>query len=385
MDLSSDVLLALVGFLLLTSGAFVFWWMDRRAESSAPQEVFADPANALSETVLALRSVRADNGAITELRCSFLNPAGERLLGVRAVDLVGQSLRKKLPGLVGTGHFAAYTAFIDHDIVPTTLVRMDQAGRERWLERSVGRYGDGLVVLLRDVTDALREERLSRMRERLAAMTDAARTAAHDLRDPLTNLALVEDQLRMDLQDRPDVVPYLDMLRRNTDRLREMIDSMVSVNHQPDLALRSVDVGEMVRELLEALTGRARAAQVELRRDGDPPTAIIQADAHVLRPALAQVFASVIDVLGSGDLLHVRLEQRTHMMVLERSATTAKGSLEGATRVMRQAYRPIPDGTVPPLGHVHGILLAHGAHLDMEMPRGGGVVWRIAFPIAAQG
>ncbi len=381
MDLSGDMLLALGGFLLLVVGAVVFWWLDRRAEEAPHQEPFTDVLNALPDAVLAMRSVRGSNGAITELRCSFLNEAAERMLGVRAVDLVGQSIRKKLPSMAGTEHFSAYTTFIDHDIRPDRFVRSAHGDPERWMERSVGRYGDGLVLLLKDVTDPLRNQRVQRMEEQLVAQADAASAAAHDLRDPMTNLALVEDQLREELHDRPEAVPNLDMLRRNVDRLREMTDAMVHVNRLPDVELKPVDVGALLREVLGSLAKRAHARQVEMRSEVDIAGSVIPADAPLLRAALDHIGTSVIDLLSDGDILLCRCWQRGEELLLSLSVATGKAVQEQGDRVMRQAYRPVPAGAQPPLGHAHGILLAHGALLEMEMPRTGGIVWLIAFPM----
>lgn len=381
MDLSGDVLLALAGFLLLVCGAVVFWWMDRKAEQAPMQEPFTDVLNALPDTVLAMRSVRGSNGAITELRCSFLNEAGERMLGVRAVDLVGQSFRKKLPLLAGAEHFAAYTTFIEHGLQPHRLVRTEREGTEHWMERSVGRYGDGVVLLLKDVTHALRGQRLQRMEEQLAAMADAARTTAHDLRNPLTNLALVEDQLRVEMAGRAEAVPYLDMMRRNVDRLREMTDAIAQVNRPPELRLGPVDVGALLRDLMQGLDTRALARQVELRTQLDPARKFIQADEPLLRAALEHIAATIIDLLGEGDILVSGYGPHAEGVRLFLSVTTGKPAQELADRAMRQAYRAIPPGMYPPLGHAHGILLAHGALLEVELPRGGGILWRIALPV----
>lgn len=380
MELSSEMMLAMTGFLLLVAGAVVFWWMDKRAESAPPQEAFTEVLNALPDAVLALRSVRGSNGAITELRCSFLNEAGERMLGVRAVDLVGQSLRKKLPFMAGTEHFSAYTTFIDHDIPPGRYVRSDLDGAEHWMERAVGRYGDGLVLLLKDVTDILRDQRVKRMEEQLAAQADAASAAAHDLRNPMTNLALVEDQLREELPDRPEALPYLDMLRRNVDRLREMTDAMVRVNLLPEVKLAFVDAGALLREVHGDLTECVRARQVELRSEIHPAGLYIRADMPLLRPALVHIGISVIDLLCDGDILLLRCVQSGEEVIL--SLTVARGKVvqEQSARVMRQAYRPVPAGAHTPFGHAHGILLAHGTLLEVEMLRTGGIVWRIAFP-----
>ncbi|MEN3165355.1 PAS domain S-box protein [Tistrella mobilis] len=113
---------------------------------------------------------RDEAGRLTDLRLSMINAAGEALLGVRAEEVIGSSLRGSLlPGeeevfhrarsVVGTGRPERFYQLVH------------RAGRDVWVMIQAVRLGDGCVITAADVTEArIREARLRESEARLQAL-----------------------------------------------------------------------------------------------------------------------------------------------------------------------------------------------------------------------
>jgi len=138
----------------------------------------------------------------------------------------------------------------------------------------------GFAKVTRDLTtrrateQALRvaHEDLRRSNEELERF---AVVAAHDLREPLTTVAgfaaLLEERHARDMA--PDARQYLEHITASADRMRRLIDSLLSYARSGggDPATHAVDVRAAAERVIDdlAVTVRERSAQVVVRIDGD--------------------------------------------------------------------------------------------------------------------
>ena len=130
----------------------------------------------------------------------------------------------------------------------------------------VARLGDGLLVVLTDITEQRRTE---------AELRNFADLVAHDLREPITGIAHLITVLerRADEPPSPDV---LRLLRSSAERAHELIEGVLSYARAGKLSSVRVDLGGLMAEVGEDLgpllaETRATLEAGELPEvDGDP-------------------------------------------------------------------------------------------------------------------
>jgi PAS domain S-box-containing protein len=196
----------------------------------------------------------------------LLNPSGERLLGLRAVDVVGRRMLEwpwhmidedggELPLEAHPALVALHTRRPQGDVI--LGVRRADTGEPIWLAvnaRPLIRTGDAepyaAAVSFRDVTAA---RAVARLKNELIAM------ASHELRTPLTAIRGAMDLMRADNESRTDRDRILvGMASRNAERLDRLVTDLMDVERIES----GVDVLKPsfvpVDALLDAVVARTR-------------------------------------------------------------------------------------------------------------------------------
>ncbi len=184
-------------------------------------------------------------GLDAEGRVDFVNRAGERLLDVAGSH--GQPLDALVP------EFAPLFARLREGAGAPVQeeVRLARKGRlESLLVRMAGRRSDtgrleGYVVAFDDVTDLVSAQRM-------AAWGDVARRIAHEIKNPLTPIQLSAERIRRkfrtQVQDPDDLEQYADVIVRQTNDLRRIVDEFSKFARMPEPDRREEDLVRLVRD-----------------------------------------------------------------------------------------------------------------------------------------
>ncbi len=198
----------------------------------------------------------------------FVNRAGGRLLDVGGT-VEGQSMAVLVPEFgplfdrVREGQGAA----VQEELRLTRKGRM-----ETLLVRMSGRRAgdgrlEGYVVAFDDVTDLVSAQRM-------AAWGDVARRIAHEIKNPLTPIALSAERIKRkfgaQVADRADLDSYADVIVRQTNDLRRIVDEFSKFARMPEPVRREEDILRLVREA------------VTLQGTGLPVTAALPDEAVLL-------------------------------------------------------------------------------------------------------
>ena len=101
--------------------------------------------------------------------------------------------------------------------------------------------------------------------ERFALTGKIARTIAHEVRNPLTNLTLALEQLREEIpSDNESANLYGDIIERNTIRIERLIDEMLNSSKPRKLELARVNAVEMINETISLAIDRIKLREIHL-------------------------------------------------------------------------------------------------------------------------
>jgi signal transduction histidine kinase len=169
--------------------------------------------------------------------------------------------------------------------------------------------------------------------------------AAHELRTPLTVMKGYLNVLKMEspVRDNPNLREVLDGLTRGTERLHEIVNTMLDVTRVDSIApggvrLASVPVPlkSVVNDLVRRLQHEASGRRVELSVEHAPDTPAINADPTLLQKALYHVLINAIKYTPDGG----RIRVRTRRVSLTATASPASRAPRSASATPASASGP---------------------------------------------
>jgi signal transduction histidine kinase len=247
------------------------------------------------------------------------------------------------------------------------------------------------VNAVADETERRQEE--DRLQALDTAKTDFMSTVSHELRTPLTSISgyleLLLDAQPGELSDAQ--VRMLEVIGRNTRRLRELIEDILTLSKIEQGGFRSdltpVDLARVIERAVAAISPAAAKASVGLHLDVRGPLPL-DGDAAQLDRALANLLSNAVKFSPAEGTVTVRAEGRDGGTVLT-VADTGMGIPQNEQqalfarffRATNAIHHAIP-GTGLGLAIVRTIVDNHGGTIDVASAEGVGTTVTVRLPTA---
>ena len=193
------------------------------------------------EAVGVLWALPGDGGRIVDFGFGYGNPAMLRGFRLPAATRDRYTLLEALPRMRGSRAFDSYVRRCANRVRPwVTEVTYDTPFADGYMLGTfvlrAARLGDGLIVFMTDVTEQRRME---------SELSSYAQVVAHDLREPVTSIALLVTRARA-ARERAADPELLELLRASTKRAHELIDAVLLYARVGELQSERVDLGRLV-------------------------------------------------------------------------------------------------------------------------------------------
>ncbi|AGZ40585.1 multi-sensor signal transduction histidine kinase [Actinoplanes friuliensis DSM 7358] len=239
-----------------------------------------------------------------------------------------------------------------------------------------------------------REQQLvARLQEVDTAKTDFMSTVSHELRTPLTSISgYVELLLDAEAGElTPPQTRMLDVIGRNTRRLRELIEEMLILSKIESGAFQTtrlpLDLIALVEGAVAAIAPAAAKAEVGLHTELHGPLEV-SADADQLDRVLMNLLSNAVKFTPPTGTVTL-LVRREDTEVVITVADTGMGIPEGEqkalfTRFFRasNAVRQAVPGTGLGLAIVSTVVDNHGGHIEVQSTEGVGTTFTIHLPMS---
>lgn len=218
------------------------------------------------------------------------NPALSRLLPVRG-NPVGRRPIDSIP--VADFQEVIDEARLTRGVCERTLTQ----GRFDLLIRAMPTAdGAGCLGVVLDITSVRASERVRR---------EFVANVSHEIRTPITAIVGYVEALEAERGRIPeDVLFMLDAVKRNSDRLRLLIEDVLHLStlesRQSDLELRRESVGGVIHAVIERFEGVAKQKGIELVATDSAPEARINADG--LEHALSNLVDNALKYTAAGSV-----------------------------------------------------------------------------------
>jgi two-component system, NtrC family, nitrogen regulation sensor histidine kinase NtrY len=250
---------------------------------------------------------------------------------------------------------------------------------------AAGSQDRGYILVMEDVTDFLHAQRQ-------AAWKEVAQRIAHEIRNPLTPIALSAERIRRhverDLPESPAVIrKCCDAILGSVDTLRTLVGQFAALAEFPVAHPRAASLNEIVENALLLFEGRIQNIRVEKRLD--PMLPPVMADPEALRRALANLIDNAAEAMRESLLRVLSIETcpgERHGMAEIIVADTGPGITEEMReRLFLPWFSTRQRGTGLGLSIVAKIVQDHGGSIRAENNLPAGARFIIELPLVETG
>jgi PAS domain S-box-containing protein len=219
--------------------------------------------------------------------------------------------------------------------------------------------------------------------ERLSLTGKIARTIAHEVRNPLTNLSLALDQLRGEIpSDNETAKLYSDIIERNANRIEQLVGEMLNSSKPRQLRIAQTAVNEIVKDAISLAKDRLNLNQIELRTSFQENLPELLVDKDKIKIALLNIIINAVEAMipGKGILtIHTYTDADFLTLMVSDNGKGIPASDLG--KLFDPFFTSKQSGMGLGLSSTRNILNSHGAQIQVKSELTKGTTFYINFKL----
>nr|WKN37739.1 ATP-binding protein [Tunicatimonas sp. TK19036] len=239
----------------------------------------------------------------------------------------------------------------------------------------------GYQGIIADVSEKKKvQQELIRL-EKMMMAANIARSIAHEVRNPLTNINLSLEQFASEITDRDDLEVYLDIIRRNTKRINELITAMLNSSKPSQLSLQECSLNDVLDKTLSLAADRIKLREVGIERQYTAKLTKLPLDQDKLVMAFLNIVNNAIEAVerGAGEIVLDTSEDEEYEYVAIKD--NGHGIEPDEIDKLFDAFHTGKRGGMGlGLTSTQNIVNSHKARISVESKPGEGTCFKIIFP-----
>jgi PAS domain S-box-containing protein len=315
-------------------------------------------------------------------RLTLLNPAAERLFGLRRDAIAGQSLGQLHPAL------GPWWQRAGAESPPQPIVFQVELRREHF-------YAASLMPLLNDAELLtgwmLTLQEVTHLKQTGEYKTEAVLAAAHDLRNPINLMNgavnLLQDSLKA---PSPDQLDYVRMIKAGLKRMSRLIDQVLSLdqvqaNGEP--SFQKVDLNRLAQQVVTEFKLTAEQKGLALTYAGPRSSRRVLADEGWMHRALSNLLSNAIKYTPEGGQVRVRYREADGQALCEVTDTGPGIAPSAQPRLFERFYRAPGEATRKTSGTGLGLAIVktvveqHAGKVWVSSEEGNGSTFGLSLPL----
>jgi signal transduction histidine kinase len=165
-----------------------------------------------------------------------------------------------------------------------------------------GEYREELEKRVAELSKANKELTSLRSIEKFASSGRIARTIAHEVRNPLTNIHLAVEQLKDSLpaSNTEESDMLLNMISRNGNRINQLIADLLNATKFSELNFKNIKLHTLLESALELANDRIELNQVAIIKKFYAGDSYIKVDGDKLKIAFLNIIVNAIEAMEPG-------------------------------------------------------------------------------------
>lgn len=230
-----------------------------------------------------------------------------------------------------------------------------------------------------DETMRVQAEQAKLQGEKLEATYRLVRTLAHEIRNPLTNIGLSLDGL-MDKGLDEDKVPYIDIIKRGSKRINDIISELLQSSKAVELKPELVDLNVLINEVLSIAQDRIELKNIKTDISILDFPVVKVLDKEKFKIAILNLVVNAIEAMDKEDsLLTVGLSKgidHTVIMIRDNGSGIKEEELK---KLFEPYFTTKKTGMGLGLVSTLNIIKSHKANIEVDSKLGVGTTFKVVF------
>jgi signal transduction histidine kinase len=234
-------------------------------------------------------------------------------------------------------------------------------------------YHDQLEKRVDELASANRELMELRSLERFTSTGRVARVIAHEIRNPLTNIDLSSSHLENDRLNTEEKKTFLDIIGRNSRRINELINELLSATKFTDLQYEEIRADELLDESLKEAFDRVQLNQVSIQKNYSADKIWLNVDRTRMKIALLNIIVNAIEAMtgGHGQLVLNTAAVNNHCIITIHDNGKGMDS-ETIAKVFDPYFTSKSNGNGLGMTNTQNIVLNHKGKIEVFSEEGKG-------------
>lgn len=236
------------------------------------------------------------------------------------------------------------------------------------------------LIVIHDITARKKIERDRLLTEKSASTARLARTLAHEVRNPLTNIHLSLDQLEPELVDE-DLKLFTSIIRRNSHRINTLITELLDSFKPQETTLKQVSIINLLEKTLSEAIDRLSLKKITLLKEFGEDC-LLQLDETKIKIALLNLIINATEAMeDEKGVLRISTHIAGDFCYVEIQDNGIGISAENLNKLFEPYFTLKTNGLGLGLAATFTILQSHNASVEVESELGVGTTFIVTFPL----
>lgn len=221
--------------------------------------------------------------------------------------------------------------------------------------------------------------------EKFAASGRVARTIAHEVRNPLTNISLAAEQLGESMKSEDEKL-LVEIISRNAKRINKLVVELIDSTKFAQLKITRHSLNSIVDGALELAKDRIELNSIEVIKKFSPNQCFVEADSEKLQTAVLNIIINSIEAMEPGkgilELTTMRRNNKCLLMIKDNGIGMNESSV---ARVFEPYFTQKENGNGLGLTLTQNIILNHKGNISVESQPGKGTLFTVSLREALDG
>lgn len=218
-----------------------------------------------------------------------------------------------------------------------------------------------------------------RSMEKFVVTGRIARTIAHEVRNPLTNINLALEQLKAEVPPNENNEMYFDMIARNSQRINKLVSELLNSTRISELNFEKISINELLDESLVLAADRISLRHVEIVKEYDQSICKIKIDKEKIKIVFLNVIVNAIEAMENGGRLLLTTMTENDKCVVRIKDNGIGMDKEQLGRLFEPYFSTKKNGNGLGLANAQNIILSHEGSITAESEKGAGTLFKLTF------
>jgi signal transduction histidine kinase len=219
--------------------------------------------------------------------------------------------------------------------------------------------------------------------EKFTSTGRIARTIAHEVRNPLTNILLATEQLRETETKNEETPVLLDLINRNAARINQLVSDLLNATRFSQLDFSDTDINQLMEETLVFAKDRVDLNEIRVEKEYLAANCKISIDKEKMKVALLNIIVNAIESMEKGKgVLQLSTRSGEGKCIIEIRDNGKGIDEEGKARLFEPYFTTKMKGNGLGLTNTQNIILNHNGSIRVQSIVGKGTCFSITLDVS---